>query len=687
MPARLVMKFGPMKGKVFPLDGDNITVGREVGNTIIIEDKELSRHHARILLSNGVYSIEDTGSTNGTFINEQRVTTAAPLRSGDVIALGEVTFLFEIINLDPKATAVSLKRAEVRSSLEQKAAREKKRPKPGGIGISGEDVDIGADVVGGDKVVSNVYNYYQSPSGGKKTPLAKEIARFLARAAKSWLIWAALAVIILGVVGWAWYQQQPVSVAGCKSEGNYIILVGQFEALGVAERPVGRFIVDDLKQKLVTGLPPVNFIVCEYPRALKNDAEALAAAQANQADVVVWGNYTANFIEAAIQVGDTSSLVIPQEVLAKTANVRVRMTDERQDSISRHVLAVFDIIFMGRGGVYEFMQGSVKVFPIPPTNVQVISTGVSRYTYEFTNLFTSDTEQALEQVNQGLEMDAGNPILLILQSGALQRLGKFNEAMDSAEAASRLGPANWPPPFFMKANRGLFTGNYDEAINYYSQFIAVRADDWFPYTMRGYLWLMKGDLAQAKADIDKSLSLQPAENWPFTWAVSIALRQGRLAEVKQYVAEAMTRFPDAEAGEKAAEIIAAQEINPFTPALSAFWSMNQGLFNKAIQKAEMATLIDPKFTDAYLIAGLSYCNLDKLPEAEAAYTQALTLEPNFTLLYLLRAGTRQGQGNLNGAMSDLGMVQTSPQAGQLNEYVQAAMQGKLSCKNALTYTP
>jgi tetratricopeptide (TPR) repeat protein len=327
------------------------------------------------------------------------------------------------------------------------------------------------------------------------------------------------------------------------------------------------------------------------------------------------------------------------------------------------------------------------MFPIAPADVQIVNTGVAKNVYEFTNLYTRDTEKALEQINAGLAIDAGNPILLVLQSATLQRLGKFDESMDSAEAASRLGPQGWTPPSFLKANRGLFKGDFDEAIQYYNQMIEAQPDHWYPYTMRGYAWLMKGNLERAKADIDTSLSLQPEQNWPYTWAVSIALRQGRLADVKQYVAEATTRFPDADAGEKAAEIIAVENINPFTPALSAFWSMNQGLFTKAIQKAERAVQIDPKFTDAYVIAGLSNCNLDKLPEAEAAYSQALALEPNYSLLYLLRAGARQGLGDLNGAMSDLGMVQTSPLAGQLKDYVLAAMQGKLSCKNALTYTP
>jgi tetratricopeptide (TPR) repeat protein len=205
--------------------------------------------------------------------------------------------------------------------------------------------------------------------------------------------------------------------------------------------------------------------------------------------------------------------------------------------------------------------------------------------------------------------------------------------------------------------------------------------------MRGYLWLRTGNLDKAKSDIDKSLDLEPTENWPYLWGVSIALRQGRLADAQQYIHDAFIKFPDPDAAENWAILVASENKNPVTPMLSAFWSWNLGQFNKAIQKAQSVESVDLIFTDAYLVEGLSYCNLGKLAEAEAAYTKAIELEPNFALLYMLRADVYKQQGYMTAALGDFYILQQSTQAAQMKEYIQAAQNGRLNCKNFSTFTP
>jgi pSer/pThr/pTyr-binding forkhead associated (FHA) protein len=92
----LVIKRGPNQGKGFPLDSALTTVGRYTGNTVIIPDETISRHHARIRKTDEGYSIEDLNSANGLFVNGSRVTAARALKTGDVIRLGEsVELLYE----------------------------------------------------------------------------------------------------------------------------------------------------------------------------------------------------------------------------------------------------------------------------------------------------------------------------------------------------------------------------------------------------------------------------------------------------------------------------------------------------------------------------------------------------------------------------------------------------------------
>ena len=106
---QLVMHSGPTPGKVFPLEGDLITIGREVENGITINDAEVSRKHTQFVFQGGKFIVTDLGSTNGTFINGTRLTGQHILQPGEIISLGEqINLLFEsVAQVDPNATMLS----------------------------------------------------------------------------------------------------------------------------------------------------------------------------------------------------------------------------------------------------------------------------------------------------------------------------------------------------------------------------------------------------------------------------------------------------------------------------------------------------------------------------------------------------------------------------------------------------
>jgi pSer/pThr/pTyr-binding forkhead associated (FHA) protein len=109
MAYQLVMKTGPAPGKIYSLENSEISVGREVGSDVFVNEVEVSRRHARLTLQAGSYILEDLGSTNGTFVNGERVVGQRILRPGDTITLGEnVSLTFESTAFDPNATQVSV---------------------------------------------------------------------------------------------------------------------------------------------------------------------------------------------------------------------------------------------------------------------------------------------------------------------------------------------------------------------------------------------------------------------------------------------------------------------------------------------------------------------------------------------------------------------------------------------------
>ncbi len=86
--ASFMMTEGINGGQTFVLRDLIITVGRDLSNDIVIQDPEISRHHARLRRWKNGYSIEDTASTNGTFVNGHRLKEARVLETDDVVRLG-----------------------------------------------------------------------------------------------------------------------------------------------------------------------------------------------------------------------------------------------------------------------------------------------------------------------------------------------------------------------------------------------------------------------------------------------------------------------------------------------------------------------------------------------------------------------------------------------------------------------
>jgi hypothetical protein len=87
-------------GREHPLADDTITIGRAIENDIVITSKRVSREHARVRREGWRAILEDLGSTNGTFLNDERLLTPVELHDEDRITIGDVTLVFH----DPDIT-------------------------------------------------------------------------------------------------------------------------------------------------------------------------------------------------------------------------------------------------------------------------------------------------------------------------------------------------------------------------------------------------------------------------------------------------------------------------------------------------------------------------------------------------------------------------------------------------------
>ena len=91
--AKLILTFNKQVIKEYPFTKDSITMGRQEDNTIVIDNLAVSGYHAKIDKLGGEYILTDLQSTNGTFVNDEKV-VSHKLAHGDNIVIGKHVILF-----------------------------------------------------------------------------------------------------------------------------------------------------------------------------------------------------------------------------------------------------------------------------------------------------------------------------------------------------------------------------------------------------------------------------------------------------------------------------------------------------------------------------------------------------------------------------------------------------------------
>ncbi len=88
-PGRVVITHGPLAGTTLGLNDQQITLGRANDATLVLNDDYASSRHARLYPQDGQWVVEDLGSTNGTYLDRQKVTRPTPVPVGVPIRIGK----------------------------------------------------------------------------------------------------------------------------------------------------------------------------------------------------------------------------------------------------------------------------------------------------------------------------------------------------------------------------------------------------------------------------------------------------------------------------------------------------------------------------------------------------------------------------------------------------------------------
>lgn len=93
-PAALLVVGGELNGSLFDLTAEEVICGRSAKNEITLDFNGISREHFKLTASDDGYDVQDAGSRNGTFLNNEKLDAPVSLKKGDMIKVGAVALKF-----------------------------------------------------------------------------------------------------------------------------------------------------------------------------------------------------------------------------------------------------------------------------------------------------------------------------------------------------------------------------------------------------------------------------------------------------------------------------------------------------------------------------------------------------------------------------------------------------------------
>jgi pSer/pThr/pTyr-binding forkhead associated (FHA) protein len=127
--ARVIVVFNKKVMKEYPFSKDSMTIGRDEVNEIVIDNLAVSGHHARIDITGDIYILTDLQSTNGTFVNDKKI-TSHKLQHKDKITIGKHLLFFAMSKQEQaKAKAGELEKTMILDTAQHKELLNKQAEK------------------------------------------------------------------------------------------------------------------------------------------------------------------------------------------------------------------------------------------------------------------------------------------------------------------------------------------------------------------------------------------------------------------------------------------------------------------------------------------------------------------------------------------------------------------------------
>lgn len=519
----LVVRSGPEPGKQYRLTSETVHLGRHHSNDIAFASQDVSRHHARLIFTGAGYAVEDLGSSNGTYVNDEQIEGLRPLADGDVVRLGSsITLAYKVL----------AEAAEVHSEAVPPAI-------PHGQQVSPR------------RAMAVTAPMAAAEEQAQKRPFLGGCMR------RAWVVVGAIATCI-GLIT-SFFVEGPQALdyvrhsvlhlpepPPCQpaSTGEVLILVADFEQEGVkADARIYRSLAERVASSNLQGVR-VERIEGVKPRT---SAEAVDLGERCNATLVIWGFADGFGIEPQYEVVRNQEIVYaPRNVGAIAAND----VPTFRAYVAEAVPNQFEYLMLFTLGQIAYFRGEYERAVITLDEALAIDLGetaeelevylayyyrgsahltlgrygaaladldraielnpshsLSYYARGYVHIGTGEYALAVEDFSHALEHDPSQPIFYLDRGWSYSQMGENQAALDDWNQALDLDPDY----ALAYNNRAYVTAQMDgdltQALVDANRALELDSQDGNFYDTRGYVYYKMGDYNAALVDFSKALGM------------------------------------------------------------------------------------------------------------------------------------------------------------------------------------
>lgn len=492
----LTVRSGPEPGKQYRLEGGAVHLGRHHSNNIVLASEDVSRHHARLIFTGAGYAVEDLGSSNGTYVNDERIGALRPLADGDLIRLGSSVVL---------AYAVMAEAAEAPAAAELPTVPAERGHLP-------------------RRSAATTAPMPAAEAEAQPRPFLKGCM------ARAWAIVGTIATCA-GLIAFLFVEgpqvldnlrhnllhlPEPPPCQPARAD-EVLILVADFEQEGVkADARIYRSLAERVAS---SALPGVRVQRVEGVKP-QTSAEAVALGERCNATLVIWGFADSLGIEPRYEV------VRNQEIVYTPRSVGMIAADDVptfRAYVAEAVPNQFEYLMLFTLGQIAYFRGEYERAVAALDEALAIDLGEQAQALEVylayyyrgsSHLTLAHYEAALADLDRAIEMNPSHSLSYYARGYAYIGFGEYALAVQDFSAAIEHDPAQ--PMFYL--DRGWSysqMGEHQAALDDWNKALELDPNYALAYNNRAYVIAqIDGDLTQALADVNRALALD-AQNGNF----------------------------------------------------------------------------------------------------------------------------------------------------------------------------